>query len=414
MTEKGCLRTVQSETDTIDDLRPVRHPFVRQSLALAVAIIVLTLPAGIVLSGFGSIYLDVFSANVSVCALAVALIMQLRWRDWRLLPLVLLFAALACQQTLYVIAELRGGPLCPADGWLLEHPWFVPTALGLAAILSSWHLFGAREEIARREEQLSQRLQQGQKIESLGVMASGVAHKFNNYLTAIIGNATLAKLDAPAGSEQMHALEALEQEAEKAARISMQMLDYSGHGKFSVELVCLAQLIGDMKELLDACLRNAGRIEYDIHEGGHIVSGDTAQLGQVAMNLVGNAAEGLGTGDGLVTVRIETRQIGADELVDFIATPPLNPGEYVSLCVSDTGGGIPADMQPLVFDPFVSTKSLGRGLGLAAVLGIVRGHHGGVRLESSPNIGTTVEVLLPSEKTAKTVPDTTPKQENPS
>jgi PAS domain S-box-containing protein len=253
-----------------------------------------------------------------------------------------------------------------------------------------------RAEADRRR--LDAQLQQAQKLESLAVLAGGVAHDFNNLLTGILGNATLAQLElAPESSLRLN-LDQIETAALRAAELCKQMLAYSGKGRFRVELVSPTRLVGDMKPLLETVVSRRATLSYLLAEGLPAVRADAGQLQQVLLNLVTNASDALGERGG--TIAITTGTVEADEgyLSGAFLDDGLAPGRYVFLEVTDNGCGMDEATRAKIFDPFFSTKFTGRGLGLAAVLGIVRGHRGAIRVLTELGKGSTFRVLFPVEE----------------
>jgi two-component system, cell cycle sensor histidine kinase and response regulator CckA len=267
-------------------------------------------------------------------------------------------------------------------------------------------LFGTIQDITEhrlREQErrhLEARLLNAQKLESLGVLAGGIAHEFNNLLTSILGNADLALHDLPPGSTAIESIRAVEAASQRAAEISRQMLAYSGRGRFVVEPVVLSRLVREMGRMIELAVSKRTRLRMALAEDLPRTDADPDQLRQVVMNLVVNAAEAVADDEGLVTVSTgETTCDAAHPLRDHFGED-VAPGRYVVLEVADTGQGIDAESLPRVFDPFFTTKFTGRGLGLPAVAGIVRGHRGFVQVESEPGRGTTFRILLPALPTA--------------
>jgi signal transduction histidine kinase len=344
----------------------------------------------------GPAYLLVFAMNVSMVTLVLTLIIYRRYRDWRVLPLALLFFWNTFQQTAISVVEILGSHSPSWVTWLTDAPLVVPTFLGFAAVVYLWRVFQVQADLQQRELALAERLRQAQRLESLGAMAGGVAHDFNNLLTTIVGNTALILLDAPEGSEMAASARSIQQAAERAAAISRQMLDYSGCGKFRAERLDLTQLTGRLEPLLQASLPERVRLRLaPAPEPAPEVVADSSQIQQLLVNLVTNAAEAT-PGDGVVTLR--TSAVTADEalLATGINSAPLTPGLYAALAVEDTGTGMDEDTRQRLFDPFFSTRAVGRGMGLAVVLGIVRGHHGTIRVQTTPGKGTCMQVLLPA------------------
>jgi len=256
-----------------------------------------------------------------------------------------------------------------------------------------------RAEQERRE--LEAQMRQAQKLESLGVLAGGIAHDFNNLLTGIIGNAGMA-LEESAGYPRLHHnVEEIDAAARRAAGLCQLMLTYSGKGQIHVAPVDLNALIREMGDLLGVSKSKKAAIEYELADGLPTVDADAAQIGQILMNLITNASEALGEESGVIAIRTGTLQCDKNFLRDTYLSPSLPAGEYVYLEVRDTGVGMDGDTIDKIFDPFFSTKFVGRGLGLAAVLGIIRSHNGAIKVESAPGLGTTFCVLLPVGRMAE-------------
>jgi PAS domain S-box-containing protein len=266
-------------------------------------------------------------------------------------------------------------------------------AIGFAA---TWHDLRERYRAAEERLALETRIQHAQKLESLGVLAGGIAHDFNNLLTSILGFISLAHEDLPAHSPAGESLEYAEMAAQRAAELCRQLLAYSGRGRFVIEPVALDRLIAEMRQLLDTVLSRNARLRVEAPAALPLVEGDATQLRQVVMNLLVNASDALGDRGGTITVVTHAAQRTAAELATFPHGDALPPGPYVELRVTDTGSGMDAATVARIFDPFFTTKFTGRGLGLAAVIGIVHGHRGALRVESAPGVGTTFTILLPA------------------
>jgi two-component system cell cycle sensor histidine kinase/response regulator CckA len=266
----------------------------------------------------------------------------------------------------------------------------------------------------RAEEQrqvLERRMQEMQKLESLGVLAGGIAHDFNNLLVSVLTNAELA-LRALSG--KAHDLEAAERVTDirnaalHAAELTNQMLAYSGRGHFDVRPVSLTELVLDMTQLLGASLSKKARVKYELMPELPAVQGDIAQLRQLIMNLITNASDALGDRAGVIQVRTGTEQVRAT-LADLYGPIPLAPATYAFLEVADDGCGMTEETRARLFEPFFTTKFTGRGLGLSAAQGIVRGHGGGIVLRTGVGRGTTIKVLLPcTEKPTRSAPPPPP------
>jgi signal transduction histidine kinase len=241
---------------------------------------------------------------------------------------------------------------------------------------------------------LERKLLEAQKLESLGVLAGGIAHDFNNLLAAILGNAELALLDMPPESPAHTSIVQIELAARRAAALTQQMLAYSGRGHFVVDHYDLNRLVVDITELLKTSIPQQIALRLALTPQLPPIIADATQIRQVVINLVTNATEAIGDRDGSIT--IATRLWPGDQITLGPAALPadLAEGVYVELEVADTGHGMDTATQARIFEPFFTTKFTGRGLGLAAVLGIVRGHRGALTVRSTPGQGSSFRVLL--------------------
>jgi PAS domain S-box-containing protein len=261
------------------------------------------------------------------------------------------------------------------------------------------HMFyrdiSARRRAAEEHQALERKLLQTQKLESLGVLAGGIAHDFNNLLTGILGNASLASSVLPKSSPVQTYLEQVEKAALRAADLCKQMLAYSGKGRFVVKELDLNTLMNETTELLRVSISKRAQLRFILASSLPAVNVDATQLRQVIMNLVINASDALGDGDGVIAISTGTQHMTAEDLATAHAPPEAAAGDYVWCEVADTGCGMAPEVIARIFDPFFTTKFTGRGLGLAAVLGIVRSHRGALKVTSQPGHGTTFRVLLP-------------------
>jgi PAS domain S-box-containing protein len=240
------------------------------------------------------------------------------------------------------------------------------------------------------------KLRHTQKLESLGVLAGGIAHDFNNLLMTILGNASLARTMSDHVPEIGVLLQEVELGARRAAELTKQMLDYAGQGRFRVENVDLPSLVREMSTLIKALVPKQIELHYHVQEGLPAIEADAAQLRQVIMNLITNAAEAIGDKPGRVVVSLAQGYASAEELEGYAGDAV--PGNFLRLGVRDDGLGMDQETVARVFDPFFSTKFKGRGLGMAAVLGIVRSHRGAIVIESRVHEGTEARVLLPARE----------------
>jgi PAS domain S-box-containing protein len=252
----------------------------------------------------------------------------------------------------------------------------------------------ARDAEAARAT-IERKLLETQKLESLGLLAGGIAHDFNNLLTGILGHTSLMLAELPAGSPDRDHATHIETIATRAADLCKQMLAYSGKGRFAVERVDLNDLVEDTARLLAVSISKKAALDFRLHRPIPELLADATQLRQVIMNLVINASESLGDHGG--TIELASSLIHADRayFTGAVLSPDLPEGDYVCLEVIDNGCGMESEVQARIFDPFFTTKFTGRGLGLAAVHGIVRSHGGALRVESTVGRGTTFRLLFP-------------------
>ena len=253
-----------------------------------------------------------------------------------------------------------------------------------------------RKHDEEQRRKLESRVQEAQKMESLSVLAGGVAHDFNNLLMGVLGNAELALLDLSPVSPARESVEKIRMAALRAADLARQMLAYSGKGSFVVGSVNLSELVSEMGRLVQSSLTSDALVEYHLEEEMRPVSADVTQIRQLVMNLMSNACEALGDGGGLVDVSTGMMECDEECIRLALFSDGCSEGWYAFLEVSDTGAGMDAATVDKMFDPFFTTKFTGRGLGLAAVSGIVRGHGGMIFVDSVLGRGTTIRVLLPA------------------
>jgi len=243
--------------------------------------------------------------------------------------------------------------------------------------------------------ELERRLQQTQKSESLGLMAASIAHHFNNLLMAVMGNLELALRGMASGTSVEHNIERAIKAARRAAELSGLMLTYVGRGPKERGPVDLSEVIQKTLPMLAPSIPQGIRVVTDFSPALPVIQGDSSQLRQVAVNLVTNAWESMGEKKGRVDIRTGTKRFGGEAPERDYLLEPLPPGDYVYLEVADTGGGMDRETASKIFDPFFTTRFVGRGLGLAVSLGIVRSHGGAISVKSSPGGGSTFRVLFP-------------------
>lgn len=255
---------------------------------------------------------------------------------------------------------------------------------------------GERKRAEEERRRLERQVQQAQKLESLGLLAGGIAHDFNNLLVSILGNADLVLGALGPGAAGHQELGEILAAGERAAALCKELMAYSGGGPLEMHPVDLAELVLDMAHLLDVSVPERVRLERELQAGLPAVEADAGQLRQVVMNLVANAAEAIGDGEGEIALRVGTQALAREELRPTLLGDEVQPGPYVWLEVADSGCGMDAETLSRIFDPFYSSKATGRGLGLAATIGIVRGHRGTLSVRSRPGRGATFRILLPA------------------
>ncbi|MFQ5628264.1 MAG: response regulator, partial [bacterium] len=265
-------------------------------------------------------------------------------------------------------------------------------AIGLRGIMADIH---AKKQAEQEHEKLEAQVQYTQKLESLGILAGGIAHDFNNLLTGILGNASLSLMELPPSSPARECLEDIEKASQRAAELCRQMLAYSGKGQFVVEAVNLSEIVKDIANLLEVSISKKASLRYHFASELPAIEADSTQLRQVIMNLITNASDAIGDKAGVIKITTGTLECDDDFFSETILAENHKPGKYVFVEISDTGCGMDNETQSKIFDPFFTTKFTGRGLGLAAVLGIVRGHKGVIKIDSQQGAGTTFKVFFP-------------------
>ncbi len=249
-------------------------------------------------------------------------------------------------------------------------------------------------------------LRQTQKLESVGLLAGGIAHDFNNLLTGIIGNASMVEDLLPYGSPAAGMVERIIKSGEQAAHLTRQLLAYAGKGRFVVQPVNLSELVAEAAPLIQSSISKAITVHLRLRPDVPAVETDPGQMQQVLMNLAINAAEAIGEGAGIISISTGGLTVNGAAIPNALDGSRVAPGSYVYLDIHDTGAGMDEATIARIFDPFFTTKFHGRGLGLSAVAGIVRAHHGAVQVTSTRGAGTDVRVLLPALQPARTQPET--------
>lgn len=250
-------------------------------------------------------------------------------------------------------------------------------------------------KIAADRARLDQKIAATAKLESLAVLAGGIAHDFNNILTAVLGNASLLRNSLAHQAAELILVEQIEQASRRAADLCKQMLAYSGRGRFVIQAVNLNQIIRETTRLMEISIGKHCVLRFQLTEPLPAVEADATQIRQILINLITNSSEAIAGRSGVIAINTGHTHADAACLRSMTNGDALTEGDYVFVEISDNGSGIEPDDLARVFDPFFSTKFIGRGLGLAAVLGIVRGHKGAVNVYSEPGKGSTFRLLFP-------------------
>lgn len=269
-------------------------------------------------------------------------------------------------------------------------------------------VFDVITERKRAEEErleLERKFQQTQRLESLGVLAGGIAHDFNNILTIILGHCyVLRELGAPGTPDREHVRQ-IESAASRAADLCRQMLAYAGKSQLVQSRVNLWLLVDEIVKMLQSAIKKNVSIDLDLKRDVPEIIADSTQIQQIIMNLIINAAEAIGDDNGAIKVALAKSAITDDQpQTDFFGNSIL-AGRYACLTVADNGCGMEPETQKRIFEPFYTTKFTGRGLGMSAILGIIKSHNGALQLTSQAGVGTTFKVYLPLQETAETEVD---------
>ncbi len=309
------------------------------------------------------------------------------------------------QQVIHTKQSLRDRtPYTGAAGEQRYYEYIFVPVLGakgeVEAVAGSTRDITEQSQSEERARERHEQIRENARLESLGVMAGGIAHDFNNLLVAILGNASLLAEIAPEACRPLAGDIVLA--AERAADLTSQMLAYSGRGQFVLEDVDLNKLIRDNLTLLRASIPRNVTVDLDLASEQCFVEADRGQMQQIVMNLLINASEAIGASPGVHSDPDRRYRSHRARFSERLHTQ-LPPGRYVSLEIADNGCGMNAETQKRIFDPFFTTKFTGRGLGLAAVLGIVKGHQGDIEVVSDQGAGAAFTVLLPSREPAAAV-----------
>ncbi len=267
---------------------------------------------------------------------------------------------------------------------------------GAKAVLAVVRDISERKQAEKERQRLEAQIRHGQKLESLGLLAGGIAHDFNNLLLGILGNIQLALEELPPVSSVRESIKDMEVAAKQAADLARQMLNYSGKGHFAVRPLNLNEIVTEVQGLLSVSVSKKVELRYDLHQPLPAVRGDASQITQILMNLVTNASDAIIPAAGTITISTGLAFCDRDYLQETYLGEQVPEGNYVFLDVRDDGCGMKRETMERIFDPFFTTKVAGRGLGLAAVLGIMRGHQGTIKVYSEPGKGTSFKVFFPA------------------
>jgi PAS domain S-box-containing protein len=295
-----------------------------------------------------------------------------------------------------VAAEPVDQKFLAADGGVIEAIVVgVPcTFEGEPAIQAVFVDVTAQKRAERERLALESQIQQTQKLESIGVLAGGIAHDFNNLLVGVMGNADLALYQLAPEAPARGCVEDILVAGKRASDLIRQLLAYAGKGRFLVEPLALSAVVEEMAHLLQSSIDKKAALSLHFAPELPLIEADATQVRQIVMNLITNASDAMAGQDGVITVRTGAMSCDLDDLRETYLDDSLIEGEYVYLEVNDTGAGMDEETRKQLFDPFFTTKFAGRGLGLAAVLGIIRGHQGAIRVDSVPGEGSSFRVLF--------------------
>lgn len=270
---------------------------------------------------------------------------------------------------------------------------------GATHVLASVVDISERKHSEAEKASLNNQIQHAQRLESLGVLAGGTAHDFNNILQAISGNADLAKVKLVKGEDISRFLDNIILACQRAADLTRQMLAYAGKGKMICSKEDINDIINDISSLMDSSIPKKIRIEKSLTSQLPLIEVDASQIRQIILNLITNSSEAIGNDNGVIEINTGLCEETAITLERYRKFNYLKPGRYLYIEVKDTGQGMTDEVSEHIFDPFFTTKFTGRGLGMAAVLGIIRSHFGSIDLDSQPGKGTRIRIILPVDDT---------------
>lgn len=270
-------------------------------------------------------------------------------------------------------------------------------------------LVGTGRDITERkrqqaeQENIKNRLHEYQKQESINVLTAGIAHDFNNILMGIQGNVELAQMNLNSTQTVNGYLKTIKTFCQRAADLIRQLLNCVGKGSYQTVPVNLAEIIRDMLPLIQPLINHKTDMQLQLDDGMPMVNADATQIRQVIMNLIINASEALENKPGFIRVETGRLDIDSDSAEPNCRQSRLPAGNYVYIRVIDSGCGMNDEMRARIFEPFFTTKFMGRGLGMAIILGVIRKHNGDIRVESKPDEGTRVEIILPCRESKVSV-----------
>ncbi len=256
------------------------------------------------------------------------------------------------------------------------------------------HLVSIQRDVTR-ERELQTQMEHLQRLESLGVLAGGIAHDFNNILAVVMGNAELLRMQMEGSPQGTTSLDAIVSACNRGAALCRELMAYAGKGKREVQWINLKNLFAELNHLLQVTVPKHIRLEFDMDEDLPGIRADVMQLEQVMMNLLINAREAIGSQPGKIVVRGRRVRATPEMLQRMYHDQLPESMDFVELTVRDDGCGMTDEVRARIFDPFYTTKFTGRGLGMSAVLGIIQAHHGAIRCDSEPGVGTTFTILFP-------------------
>ncbi len=335
------------------------------------------------------------SIAVRVIAMAWSFALIRRLREWRMGFLTVMLLFMASRQILTLLSRGGSRPGLEGVSQASEVPGLVVSFMAIFAVHGLQRVFENRRRNEEKRRELEAQLQHAQRLESLGVLAGGIAHDFNNLLTPVLIHASILKDELRENDSSRERAESIETAATHAAELCDQMLAFSGRGRYQLEAVDLSKLVESIGRLLDVGIPANVTVESQLASELLPIHADARQLQQVIMNLITNAADATADSGGRVTIRTGVWNATRAYLSGSCVDDSLPEGEYAFVEVVDTGSGMDAETVQRMFDPFFTTKSQGLGLGMAAVLGIVRGHRGAIRVDSRPGEGTTIRSLFP-------------------